>query len=178
MLKNPTKGDWTSAATNLVVKYDLKLNIEEIQTMKSSLFKNLVKKQIRKVAFKELVDQQQGKEKGKLIRYDSLQMADYLLPESNLNTTDKLEIFALRAEMNQNPYNFGLKIFCELGCQQFQNNKHLFYCLKVNKKENTLLFEHILNGSLKEKIMVLRKFQENMNERRQLRDSVNPVIPL
>ena len=72
MLKNPTKGDWASAATNLVVKYDLKLNIEEIQTMKSSLFKNLVKKQIRKVAFKELVDQQQGKEKGKLIRYDSL----------------------------------------------------------------------------------------------------------
>ena len=24
MLKNPTKGDWASAATNLVVKYDMK----------------------------------------------------------------------------------------------------------------------------------------------------------
>ena len=115
--------------------------------MKSSIFKNLVKTQIRKMAFKDLVDQQQGKEKGKLIRYDSLQMADYLLPESNLNTTDKLEMFELRAEMNPNPYNFGLKIFCDLGCKKFQNNKHLFYCLKVTKKENTLLFEHILNGS-------------------------------
>ena len=80
--------------------------------------------------------------------------------------------------MNPNQYNFGLKIFCELGCKQFQNNKHLFYCLKVTKKENTLLFDHILNGSLKEKKNILRKFQENMNKRRQLRDSVKAVNPL
>ena len=30
-----------------------------------------------------------GKENWKLMRYDSLQMADCLLPESNLNTTEK-----------------------------------------------------------------------------------------
>ena len=178
MIKNPTKGDWASASTLLIEKYDLKLNLEDIQKMKSSIYKNLVKKQIRKIAFKDLVDKQQNKEKGKSIRYDSLKMADYLLPESNLNNKDKLEIFALRAEMNPNPYNFGLKTLCELGCQQFQDNKHLFYCEKVNKNENVLSFENILNGSLKEKVMVLRKFQENMNEREQLRDSANTVNPL
>ena len=36
-------------------------------------------------------------------------MADYLLPEANVNISDKLEIFALRTEMNSNPYNFGMK---------------------------------------------------------------------
>ena len=41
-------------------------------------------------------------------------MADYLLPEANVNISDKSEIFALRTEMN--PYNFRMKISCEIGC--------------------------------------------------------------
>ena len=79
-LKNPTKEYWASAATIIVVKYDMKLNIEEIQTMKSG-------QKTKNIWWTN----SKGKENGILMRYYSLQMADYLLPESNLNTTDKIE---------------------------------------------------------------------------------------
>ena len=178
MLQNPTKGDWASSAAKLFKKYELDMNLDEIQNIKPSIFKNLVKKHIRKVAFKELVDQQQSKQKGKFIKYESLQMAEYLLPEANLDILDKLEIFSLRTEMNSNPYNFGKKTSCEIGCPEEQNNQHIFYCSKVNIEENKLIFEHILNGSTFEKVNVLRKFQENMKKRNHLLDSATPVNPL
>ena len=178
MLQNPTKGDWASSAAKLFKKYELDMNLDEIQNIKPSIFKNLMKKHIRKVAFKELVDQQQSKQKGKFIKYESLQMAEYLLPEANLDISDKIEIFSLRTEMNSNPYNFGKKTSCEIGCPEEQNNQHIFYCSKVNIEENKLIFEHILNGSTFEKVNVLRKFQENMKKRNHLLDSATPVNPL
>ena len=55
MIRNPTRGDWASAAAQLVQKYELNLNLEDIQKIKSTIFKNLVKKQIQQVAFKDLV---------------------------------------------------------------------------------------------------------------------------
>ena len=65
---------------------------------------------MHKIAFKDLLEIQKNKEKGKYIKYDSLQMADYLLPEAQLNVSEKLDLFALRTEMNMNPNNFGRKI--------------------------------------------------------------------
>ena len=72
MRKNPTKGDWASSSIELVEKYDLNLNLNEIQDMKTSIYKKLVKRQMHTIAFKELLEIQKSKEKGKYINYDSL----------------------------------------------------------------------------------------------------------
>ena len=171
MRTNPTKGDWASFAIELLEKYELKLNINEIQEMKSSIFKKLVKRQMHTIAFKELIDIKNSKQKGKYIQYEGLQMADYLQPEAELNLTEKLELFALRTEMNFNPFNFGNKICCEKGCKEEQSNNHIFDCLKGNNQETELKFEDILNGTLKQKMLTFRKFQENNINRTQLWDS-------
>ena len=71
MRKNPTKGDWASSAIKLVEKY-LNLNLKEIQDMQTSIYKKLVKRQMHTIAFKELLEIQKSKEKGKLIKYDNL----------------------------------------------------------------------------------------------------------
>ena len=71
--------------------------------------------------------------------------------------------------MNFNPYNFENKIRCEKGCQEEQSNNHIFDGLKANNQETELKFEDILNGTLKQKILTFRKFQEN--NRTQLWDS-------
>ena len=36
-------------------------------------------------------------------------MADYLLPEANLTTEDKVQLYSVRTEMNDNPFNYGEK---------------------------------------------------------------------
>ena len=48
MIRNPTRGDWASDAAQLVQKYELNLNLEEIQKMKSTIIKNLVRTKYKK----------------------------------------------------------------------------------------------------------------------------------
>ena len=138
----------------------------------SSLFKKLVKRQTHKIAYRELIERQAKGEKGRPIIYKSLNMADYLLPEAALTVEEKQEMFAIRTEMNDNKYNFGNKIPCEVGCQEAQDNPHIFNCKKTNQNRSTLKFADILNGSLNMKIKTFRIFQEQLIERKQLLDSV------
>ena len=119
-----------------------------------------------------------SKQKCRHITYEGLQMADYLKPEAELNVIEKLEIFALRTEINFNPHNFGNKICCGMGCQEEQTNNHIFDCLKENNEETELKFENVLNGILKQKTLTFRKFQENNTNRTQLGFSLITVNPL
>ena len=147
--------------------------------MKTTIYKNLVKSKMKDFAFYELTFRKKKGEKGRSILYNSLCMADYLLPEANLTVSEKVQIFSLRSEMNDNPCNFGEKIQCQMGCSQIQENLHILNCPKLNEPEDTLNIEEIRNDPLHTKIEVLRKFNENMNRITQhLRDSVNTVNPL
>ena len=56
MRKSPTRGDWATFANELLVQYEIDLNLETIKYMKKSQFKNLVKKQIQKIAFRDLIN--------------------------------------------------------------------------------------------------------------------------
>ena len=100
------------------------------------------------IAFKELININNSKQKCKYIKYEGLQMADYLQPEAKLNITEKLEIFALRREMSFSPYNFVNLICCEKIWQEERSNNHIFECLKPNNQETKLKCENIFNGTL------------------------------
>ena len=156
----------------------MNLSLQEIKETGSSLFKKLVKRQTIKIAFKELIERQAKGEKGRQIIYEGLNMADYLLPEAALTVLEKQELFAIRTEMNPNPYNFGNKTQCEKGCQEAQDNAHILNCAKTNLNRNIYKLEDILNGSLNLKIKTFKSFQEQIIERNQLRDSVLAVNPL
>ena len=84
MVRNPTTGDWAGYAIELIKKYELNLSLKEIKETESSIFKKLVKRQTNKIAFRELIERQAKGEKGRFIVYESLNMADYLLPEAAL----------------------------------------------------------------------------------------------
>ena len=71
--------------------------------MKTSQFKRMVKKQIHKVAFEDLIIRKNNGGKGHKTVYECLQMTDYLLPECSLNLEDKAEMFSLRTEIKPNP---------------------------------------------------------------------------
>ena len=162
MRKSPTRGDWETFANELLVQYEIDLNFETIKNMKKSQFKNLVKKQIQKTAFRDLINKKNDGQKGKNIMYECLQTTHYLMPECSLNLEDKIEMFSLRTEMNSNPYNFGNKENCELGCLIPQDNEHYLNCNILNEGiENDIKYSEFLNGPLETKIRISRKIQEN-----------------
>ena len=140
--------------------------------MKSSIFKTLVKNKVTEIALFDLVQRQKSKTKGKYIEYTGLRMADYLHPEAEISTEEKVQIFSLRTEMNEIPNNFGFKQVCEFGCSNsLLDNEHILNCPKIAVKLNN--FNDILNDSLKKKIEILRIYQENKEKRRKsLQDSV------
>ena len=65
MLKSPTKGDWTSTALELVKKFEINLNLNEIQVMKQNSIKKLVIRKMSELAFKDL-QKTGGREKRKV----------------------------------------------------------------------------------------------------------------
>ena len=77
--------------------------------------------------------------------------------------------------MNDLPYNYGDKTFCEMGCfEEVLNNEHLLNCPNLNQDRNKENIKDILNGSNAQKKKILYRINKN-NQRRieYLRDSVN-----
>ena len=122
--------------------------------------------QARKMGSKYLLEKQERGKKGKLISYNKIEMADYLLPECSLSVSDKTNLFSFRCEVNSLPNNFGSLDLCEFSCQEFMNNYHLLNCPVLNEGQPTSLrIEQLFNGNIEEKIQEYRKLQRNSEKR-------------
>ena len=77
--------------------------------------------------------------------------------------------------MNDLPFNYGNKTICDKGCREILDNKHFLFCpASTNQNKNESDYTRILNGTMNEKILILRKFQEEKKERKEkLWDSVS-----
>ena len=101
--------------------------------------------------YKSLVKSKQTKcEKGSHIKYQQLEIQDYLTPSANLTLEDQQLIFSLRCEMIPLKVNFSRKeslkeAYCVNSCQQIIDNEHLTWCEKFNK-ENDFRYSLLLNG--------------------------------
>ena len=122
---------------------------------------------------------QKGLEKGKTIVYTRICMADYLLPEAKLTVKEKIYIFSLRCQINDNPYYFGEKILCQMGCSIVQDNEQILNCPLLSKADFKVYIEYIRNCPIYQNKKILKTFIEH-NERfkQHLRDSVTTVNPL
>ena len=63
---HPTKNDWLSGAKEILDEFNIKLNVKEIQTMKSTQYKSLVKRQAIKAAFDYLQQKTEKRKKRKI----------------------------------------------------------------------------------------------------------------
>ena len=94
--KTPVKNDFYSSVIIFLKEFGITKQIEEIKLMKRKEFKQIVKIQCTKAAFSYLIEKQSSGSKGKTIKYISLRMADYLLPEANISLQDQRDIFSIR----------------------------------------------------------------------------------
>ena len=54
MKNHPTKNDWLCGAKEILETFEIHITLDEIQTMKTTKFKNIVKLQAQKDALKYL----------------------------------------------------------------------------------------------------------------------------
>lgn len=126
-----------------------------------------MRKKVEALAFLELTEKQKSGRKGRYIDYgEKLQMADYLLPESNINLEDQKYIFKLRTRTNKLPSNWGEEVSCETGCGQLLSNEHILNCPILNGTgSKNIEIQLIYNGNIEEKLSTLNAFRRNMTER-------------
>ena len=147
--------------------------------MSQAVFKNIVKKKSLLAAIKYLKIKQKKCEKGLGINYNSLEIQDYLNPCSNISLEDQRFIFSLRCEMNPIKKNFTRNInmkqeYCTKSCQKELDNQHITWCDKMNEDKD-FRFEHLLNGTLQERVLTLKQIKLNDKIRNIERIPCDPV---
>ena len=144
--------------------------------MSRAKWKNILKRNINKMAYLYLTQIQGKKYKGWEIEYGSfLRTQDYLQPNKYLNLEEQKEIMKIRLKMNKIPFNFSHRnevIYCRKGCEEAETNSHLYICKNIPNLPYELSYDYIYNGSLQEKVKVYRKLKENLKF-----FEVDPVIP-
>ena len=111
--------------------------------MKTSIYKKLVKRQMHTIAFKELVEISKSKEKRNILNMTVFKWPTSFSQKQSTMFQKKIDIFALRTEMNLNPNNFSRKIYCEKGCPEEQTNFKILVASekqKRKKKSNMKIF--------------------------------------
>ena len=121
---------------------------------------------------KYLRTKQMKGEKGINIKYNILELPDYLNPFSNMALEDQRTMFSLRCEMNPLKPNFKRNSrikeeYCVQECMKKLDNYHITWRDKINK-ETEHRFTDILNGNLEEKIEILKQIKRNEKRREKL----------
>ena len=178
-LENPKRGDWASSVRKNLEELNINLSNEEIKTMSKYKYKSLVKKKCKEKALEYLISKR-GK-KGRDIKYKSLKMAEYLLPNEQLSVEEKRNIFEIRNRMTNIPSNFTTgknmnMIYCI--CGEKENMTHIYYCQKLNSKEPETNFEKIYGENLKEIENIEKRFRKNMKQRETFQEILDCDPPL
>ena len=169
-LENPTKGDWVSSVMDTLQKLDISLTLEEIKEISNGKYKKLVKQKCEESAFSYLLKKRGSK--GSEIKYQTLEMARYLLPNDEFEIDDQRYVFQLRNNMVDIPSSYTAKednnFKCH--CNQTEDIEHIYNCKYLNNTEPDTHFGNIFTETLIEQKKVFIRFSENMKKREKYTD--------
>ena len=81
--------------------------------------------------------------KGKKIEYDQIKMAQYLLPNNQLEVKEQRKCFEIRNKMTNIPNIFSRKNDLKCLCGQPENMEHIFNGKFLNSEEVNTKYEKI-----------------------------------
>jgi hypothetical protein len=178
-LEQPTRGDWASTCRQDLKDLSIDKSLEEIKQMTKIQFLNLVKEKSRSKALVYLTGKQGTI--GKEIRYENLEMPEYLLPITlALTIEERRKLFSMRNKMVNIANNFpksDIKEKCSYG--KIEDMQHIYECEKLNTNimDNSLKYEKIYNGNISDQIQVFRKMEINLEKREDMRKPETPYDP-
>ena len=158
-LSNQIKTSFNETANNILFEFNISHSITDIKDIKIGVFKSIVKKKCIKASPEYLVNKQSAGRKRKYIRYFSLSMAEYLLPQAGIGLEDQQELFSTRCRTNRIGTNRGKKYFCYTQCGEILNNSHIFQCNVLNRNVEKYDIDKIFNGFNSEKMQNLKKVE-------------------
>ena len=179
----PSRGDWASTCRNDLKELNISYSLEEIRIMAKDKFNRILKEKVKESALKYLLEKK-GK-KGKEIEYTTLEMAEYLQPFGNkLTVAEQRDLFSIKNRMVDIPSNFPKgKTEFKCICGEIENMNHIYNCeLLSEKKEQSLDYEKIFNGTIKQQVDVFRIVKQNLDQREIIISKMNfpcdPCDPL
>ena len=170
--KDRNKKDWVSNVLADLEELGLNVTFATIQQTCKVNWKNMVKNIIKEKAFRRLETMKQTHSKAKFLKYQKLEMQDYLMP-NDIEKITKEEvqlIFKMRGNitnLKMNMKNQYESFECEVCESEDENQKHVYECKKIwelknEKKGHLQKYEDIMTGNVKDKIKIARIFKENM----------------
>ena len=125
------------------------------------MFRKLTKTKTTEAAFTALKSKQVNGSKGRTLRYGkTLEMADYLCPNSHLSVQDQRDIFQIRSRTNPLPANRGNPQLC--ACGEEQDNNHIMQC-EITNPGRKIDLDNLINGSLTDMKTNLLQWRESIN---------------
>ena len=166
-LEKPVRGDWASTCLKNLQDLGINLSLEEIREMSITRYSELIRIKCNESALRYLLNKR-GK-KGSKIQYSELEMSEYLLPNEKFDISEQKSVFAIRNKMTDIPSNFCSeeKNLSKCTCKTTENMEHIYYCKLLNKDKPELQFEEIFSKNLEKQRIVLSRFEENMEKRKE-----------
>ena len=93
-VKQPTKGDWASSCLADLKLIKLTETFQDIKLMKKNKFEKMISTKIDIAALEYLTSRQ--KRKGSEMFYSEIIMSEYLMPQTELNISEKRDMFAVK----------------------------------------------------------------------------------
>ena len=157
--QNPTKGDWASSCVKALEYLEIRMSLTEIEYLSVNQFKKILEKSIKIKSFEYLIGLRGIK--GSEIKYSSLKMAEYLLPNEQFSITEKRQIFAIRNRMVNIENNFrGKNIRKKCFCGNIEDMKHIYSCKIFNIKDKNIEYENIYGEDIRTIREVYQIFQK------------------
>ena len=101
-------------------------------------------------------------------------MSDYLSPfNTKQNIEEKRKMFEIRNRMTRIGNNYGKKEEkCIFGA--IETMAHIYLCKYLNQNNPEISYDQIYNGNLKSQIKVYKRFEKNMEIRKEIKENENP----
>ena len=164
--KYQRKKDWVTMIKNDLEYLEMQnLSFEAIKEMKRLTFRNLIKQKIEDKVFQKLQNLKENHSKVKHLEHNTMVMQKYLQPNSVKMSKEEAQlIFKLRCQVTNVKTNLKGK-YDKLECRACkidqETQKHIVECKVLSKEKEKIEYEKIHDGTVKEKLIIARKFQEN-----------------
>ena len=115
--------------------------------------------------------------KGREIEYDRIQMAQYLLPNDQLEIKEQRKIFEMRNKMTNIPNNFSSKSEIKCLCGQIEQMEHIYNCKFLNSEEEKIKYEKVYQENVDNLKIILKRFEQNCNKREKISHVIQKCDP-
>ena len=181
-LRKSSKGDFINIVRKDLKEFQINMSLEEISTLSKFTFARILKTACKEACFKRLLTDRQKLSKGREIKYDKLQIQNYLKSESGLSIQMMRNIYHIRSReiyLKCNfPSNFSDKSCVSL-CGLGQDSEIHIYTCNYFSNENEIIceilpFDVIFDNDVEKQIRVVNILYARLEIRKSFLPSASP----